>query len=87
MEDAPHRTMTERRNRVWRAWKDTRLKQAECVGRFGWNRNTFKRNPNGSMTFSFKRAKQYVDAFKVRAEWLYDGNGRSARSQRQGALQ
>lgn len=49
--------------------------QAECVERWGFNANTLKSNLNGNVDFSFKRAKAYGSAFKVRAEWLYDGSG------------
>ncbi|RYG78379.1 MAG: hypothetical protein EON59_17000 [Alphaproteobacteria bacterium] len=49
------------------------LSQAQCVERFGWNRNTFKSNLNGNTAFGFEAAKAYAAAFKVRAEWLYDG--------------
>ena len=41
----------------------------------GWNVNSFKSGMNGNAPFSFETAKTYADKFKVRAEWLYDGNG------------
>jgi hypothetical protein len=41
----------------------------------GWNPNSFKSNMNGNSPFSFEQAKKYADKFRVRAEWLYDGNG------------
>ncbi len=65
--------MSERSDRLWRAWKDSRLTQSEAVERHGFNRNTLKSNLNGTISFSFAMAKRYARAFKVRAEWLYDG--------------
>lgn len=47
----------------------------EAATRFGWNRNTYKSNENGNAPFSFKKAKDYAEAFGVRPEWLYDGTG------------
>lgn len=40
-----------------------------------WNPNTYKSNENGNAPFSFKKAKDYAEAFGVRPEWLYDGLG------------
>lgn len=42
---------------------------------FGWNFNTYASNENGNAPFSFAKAKAYGEAFGVRAEWLYDGQG------------
>lgn len=38
----------------------------------GWNRNTYASNENGNASFSYRRAKEYAQAFRVRPEWLYD---------------
>ena len=43
----------------------------------GWNRNTYASNENGNAPFSFNKAKAYGEAFGVRPEWLYDGQGAS----------
>jgi len=40
---------------------------------FGWNRNSYASNENGNAPFSYPKAKDYAQAFGVRAEWLYDG--------------
>lgn len=48
---------------------------ADAVRRHSWGQNTYKSNENGNAPFSFARAKEYADAYGVRAEWLYDGNG------------
>ena len=42
---------------------------------FGWNRNTYVSNENGNAPFSYRRAKEYAQAFGVSAEWLYDAAG------------
>ena len=42
---------------------------------FGWNRNTYVANENGYAPFSYRRAKEYAQAFGVRPEWLYDAAG------------
>jgi hypothetical protein len=42
---------------------------------FGWNRNTYVANENGYAPFSYRRAKEYAQAFGVRPEWLYDASG------------
>lgn len=47
----------------------------EAALRHHWNVNTYKSNENGNATFSFKKAKEYAEAFRVRPEWLYDGLG------------
>jgi phage repressor protein C with HTH and peptisase S24 domain len=47
----------------------------EAASRFNWNVNTYKSNENGAAPFSFKKAKAYAEAYGVRAEWLYDGEG------------
>jgi len=48
---------------------------SDAAARFGWNENTYKSNENGNAPFSFRKAKEYADAFGVRAEWLYDETG------------
>jgi SOS-response transcriptional repressor LexA len=72
--------VTERSDRLRRAFQESRyaaegLSAAETAKRAGWNPNSFKSNMNGNMPFSFEKAKTYADKFRVRAEWLYDGNG------------
>lgn len=47
----------------------------EAAQRFNWSVNTYKSNENGNAPFSFKKAKAYAEAYGVRAEWLYDGEG------------
>jgi len=42
---------------------------------FGWNRNTYASNENGNAPFSYRKAKEYAEAFGVRPEWLYDAAG------------
>ena len=65
--------MSDQHERLRRAFKERGLSQAECIQRFGWNRNTLKANLNGNGTYGFEAAKVYATAFRVRAEWLYDG--------------
>ena len=48
---------------------------SDAAARFGWNENTYKSNENGNAPFSFRKAKEYAEAFGVRAEWLYDATG------------
>jgi phage repressor protein C with HTH and peptisase S24 domain len=48
---------------------------SDAATRFGWNENTYKSNENGNAPFSFRKAKEYAQAFGVRAEWLYDETG------------
>jgi phage repressor protein C with HTH and peptisase S24 domain len=48
---------------------------SDAAQRFGWNENTYKSNENGNAPFSFRKAKDYAQAFGVRAEWLYDEAG------------
>lgn len=67
--------MSERSDRLRQAMKAARLTQREAVERYGWNANTLKSNLNGSIDFSYKAALRYGARLKVRAEWLYDGNG------------
>ncbi len=51
---------------------DTAAAAAEA---FGWNRNTYASNENGNAPYSYRRAKLYAEAFKVRPEWLYEASG------------
>jgi transcriptional regulator with XRE-family HTH domain len=46
---------------------------AAAAAKFNWNRNTYASNENGNATYSYARAREYADAFGVRADWLYDG--------------
>jgi transcriptional regulator with XRE-family HTH domain len=48
---------------------------AAAADAFGWNRNTYASNENGNAPFSYRRAKEYAQAFGVSAEWLYDAAG------------
>jgi transcriptional regulator with XRE-family HTH domain len=48
---------------------------AAAADAFGWNRNTYASNENGNAPFSYRRAKDYAQAFGVRPEWLYDAVG------------
>ena len=48
---------------------------AAAADAFGWNRNTYGSNENGNAPFSYRRAKDYAQAFGVRPEWLYDAAG------------
>jgi hypothetical protein len=72
--------VTERSDRLRRAFQESRyvsegLSALETARRIGWNPNSFKSNMNGNSPFSFEQAKKYAEKFRVRAEWLYDGNG------------
>jgi transcriptional regulator with XRE-family HTH domain len=51
---------------------DTAAAAAEA---FGWNRNTYASNENGNASFSYRKAKEYAAAFRVRPEWLYEASG------------
>jgi transcriptional regulator with XRE-family HTH domain len=48
---------------------------AAAAEAFAWNRNTYASNENGNAAFSYRRAKEYAQAFGVRPEWLYDASG------------
>lgn len=67
--------MTERSDRLQQAFRTAKLSQADAAERFGWNRNTLKSNLNGTVDFSYKKAQVYAGRLKVRAEWLYSGEG------------
>lgn len=68
--------MSERHERLQRARIAAGFStKAEACRRFGWNPNTYKSNENGNAPFGFEQAKEYAKAYKVRAEWLYDGAG------------
>lgn len=55
--------------RIARGYKTARL----AALAHDWNTNTYSSNENGNAPFSFSRAREYGDAFGVRAEWLYSG--------------
>lgn len=68
--------MGERHDRLRQARIAAGFQRAtDAAERFGWGKNTYKSNENGNAPFSFKKAKEYADAFGVRAEWLYDAAG------------
>lgn len=68
--------MGERHDRLRRARIAAGFERTtDAAARFGWNENTYKSNENGNAPFSFKKAKEYAEAFGVRAEWLYDAAG------------
>jgi SOS-response transcriptional repressor LexA len=72
--------VTERSDRLQRAFRESSfaangLSALATARSLGWNPNSFKSNLNGNSPFSFDQAKKYADKFRVRAEWLYDGNG------------
>lgn len=72
--------MTERADRLRKAFIESSfarngLSPRAAAIRLGWNVNSFKSNMNGNAPFSFETAKAYAEKLKVRAEWLYDGNG------------
>jgi transcriptional regulator with XRE-family HTH domain len=48
---------------------------AAAADAHGWSRNTYASNENGNAPFSYRRAKEYAQAFGVSAEWLYDAGG------------
>lgn len=68
--------MGERHDRLRQARIAAGFERAsDAAERFGWPKNTYKSNENGNAPFSFKKAKEYAEAFRVRAEWLYDAAG------------
>src|SRR5690349_13620131 len=68
--------MAERNDRLRQARIAAGYERAsDAAARFGWNDNTYKSNENGNAPFSFRKAKEYAEAFAVRAEWLYDETG------------
>lgn len=72
--------VTERSDRLQRAFREssfaaTDMSALATAAACGWNVNSFKANLNGNSPFSFEQAKRYAAKFRVRAEWLYDGNG------------
>jgi phage repressor protein C with HTH and peptisase S24 domain len=68
--------MAERHDRLRQARIAAGFARAsDAAARFGWNENTYKSNENGNAPFSFRKAKEYAEAFAVRAEWLYDETG------------
>jgi SOS-response transcriptional repressor LexA len=72
--------VTERSDRLRRAFAESSfaangLSALATARSLGWNPNSFKSNMNGNSPFGFEQAKRYADKLRVRAEWLYDGNG------------
>jgi phage repressor protein C with HTH and peptisase S24 domain len=68
--------MGERHDRLRQARIAAGFERAsDAAARFGWNENTYKSNENGNAPFSFRKARDYAEAFGVRAEWLYDETG------------
>ena len=68
--------MGERHDRLRQARIAAGFERAsDAAARFGWNENTYKSNENGNAPFSFRKAREYAEAFGVRAEWLYDETG------------
>jgi DNA-binding XRE family transcriptional regulator len=68
--------MGERHDRLRQARIAAGFERAsDAAARFGWNENTYKSNENGNAPFSFRKARDYAEAFAVRAEWLYDETG------------
>lgn len=68
--------MDERFQRLRHARNEAGFETAAAAAEaFGWNRNTYASNENGNAPFSYRRAKDYAAAFKVRPEWLYDAAG------------
>ena len=68
--------MGERHDRLRQARIAAGFERAsDAAARFGWNENTYKSNENGNAPFSFRKAREYAQAFGVRAEWLYDETG------------
>lgn len=67
--------MSDRSDRLRAAMKRAKLTQKEACERWGWNPNTLKSNMNGKIDYGYKKAQVYGGRLKVRAEWLYDGQG------------
>lgn len=67
--------MTEQSDRLSKAIKESGLSMTEMADRWGWSYNSVKSNANGNMPFSYKKAMVYATRLKVRAEWLYSGEG------------
>lgn len=63
-----------RKARIARGYKHA----VDAIAAHGWPAGTYHGNENGNAPFSFKRAKEYAKAYRVRAEWLYDGQGEMA---------
>ena len=68
--------MDDRSQRLRQARQDRGFETAAAAAdAFGWNRNTYASNENGNAPFSYRRAKEYAQAFGVSPEWLYDAAG------------
>lgn len=68
-------TNPERAHRLRQAMKAADMLPPKAHERWGWNINTLRSNMNGNMAFSYKKALLYAGRLKVRAEWLYSGEG------------
>lgn len=69
MDDTPADRL--RKARIARGYRHA----SEAIAAHSFVRATYNANENGNATFSFKKAKEYAKAFRVRPEWLYDGAG------------
>jgi SOS-response transcriptional repressor LexA len=83
--------VTERSDRLRRAFAESSfaangLSALATARSLGWNPNSFKSNMNGNSPFGFEQAKRYAEKLRVRAEWLYDGNGPMRESSRPARL-
>lgn len=50
-------------------------KRADAIKRFRWNPNSYNPHEAGNIGFGYNTAKKYADAYGVRADWLYSGDG------------
>lgn len=63
----------------WARERDGRYKSpTEAARAFGWNVSTYLGHENGDRTPGRPRAKQYASKYKVRWEWLLEGEGSPA---------
>lgn len=65
--------MSDRSERLNKAFREAGISQATAVERWAWSPNTLKSNLNGTIDFGMKGATKYGAALKVRPEWLYTG--------------
>ena len=71
--------MDDRAARLRQARLDAGFETAAAAAEaHGWNRNTYASNENGNAPYSWRRARDYGQAFSVRPEWLYDAQGPAA---------
>lgn len=67
--------MSEQSERLMRARIEAGFETAvDAARRFGWT-SSYRNNESGTASFSFKKALEYAEKFKVRAAWLYAGIG------------